>query len=99
MILSNIITLVFLFSCLAWYGFKYLELVIELEERSIDLDIPMWIPYLAIPISFAFSGFRVAQKLTYLITTPADKIVRKSEATMILEVDGDNKEIKKGGLQ
>ena len=93
MLLSNTLTLIFLMA-VSWYGFEYLQLVIELEERSIDLDIPMWIPYLAIPVSFAFGSFRVAEKIFYLINTPAEKIVKKSEATMILEEMNQKGEIR-----
>lgn len=83
MLLSHTVTLIFLLA-VSWYGYEYLKLVIELDERSIDLDIPMWIPYLAIPISFAFAGFRVAEKIVDIIKTPANKVVKKSEAEMIL---------------
>jgi len=83
MIVSHIVTLIFLIA-VSWYGYEYLQLVIELDERSIDLDIPMWIPYLAIPVSFAFAGYRVAQKLIYIIKTPAEEILKKSEAEMII---------------
>jgi C4-dicarboxylate transporter DctQ subunit len=83
MITSHLITIIFLVA-VAWYGYEYLKLVIELDERSIDLNIPMWIPYLAIPISFAFGAWRVAEKLVTIIKTPATEIVRESEAEMII---------------
>jgi C4-dicarboxylate transporter DctQ subunit len=83
MIISHIITLIFLLA-VAWYGYEYIKVVIELEERSIDLDIPMWIPYLAIPLSFSFGAWRVAEKLLIIIKTPAEKILRESEAEMII---------------
>ena len=83
MIISHSITLIFLVA-VAWYGYEYLKLVIELDEKSIDLNIPMWIPYLAIPLSFAFGAWRVAERLIQIIKTPASKIVRESEAQMII---------------
>ena len=83
MLLSHSVSLIFLLA-VSWYGYEYLELVIELDERSIDLDIPMWIPYLVIPISFAFAGFRVAEKIVEIIKTPANKILKESEAQMII---------------
>lgn len=83
MIVSHIVTLIFLLA-VSWYGYEYLELVIDLDERSIDLDIPMWIPYLVIPVSFAFAGYRVAEKLIYIIKTPANEVLKKSEAEMII---------------
>ena len=83
MLLSHTVTLIFLLA-VSWYGYEYLQLVIELDERSIDLDIPMWIPYLVIPVSFAFAGYRVAEKIIDIIKTPAQEVVLKSEAQMIV---------------
>lgn len=96
MIISHSITFVFL-AAISYYGYEYLLLVHELEETSIDLGIPMWIVYLVIPISFAFGAFRVAEKIYFLIVTPADKVLQISEAEMILQQmsQGENKELLK----
>lgn len=83
MIVSHSVTLIFL-AAVSWYGYEYLLLVIDLDERSIDLEIPMWIPYLVIPLAFASAALRVAQRLKEIIVTPAEKIVSRSEAQMIL---------------
>jgi len=83
MLLSHAITFIFL-AAVSYYGYRYLELVIELEERSIDLDIPMWIPYLVIPVSFAFAAYRVGEKIAYIIKAPAEEARIKSEAEMII---------------
>jgi len=83
MLLSHTITFIFL-AAVSYYGYYYLELVIELEEMSIDLEIPMWIPYLVIPIAFAFAAYRVAEKIVYIIQTPAEEVRMKSEAEMII---------------
>ena len=92
MIISHLITLIFLLA-VSWYGYEYLQLVIELDERSIDLDIPMWIPYLVIPVSFAFGAWRVGEKLIHIIQSPAEQIRRESEAEMIIaEVEANANE-------
>jgi len=83
MLLSHLVSFIFL-AALSFYGYQYLELVMELEERSIDLDIPMWIPYLVIPIAFAFAAYRVGEKIVYIILTPADEVRSKSEAEMLI---------------
>jgi len=83
MLISHSITFVYL-AAVSFYGYKYLQLVIELDEMSIDLEIPMWIPYLVIPVAFAFAAFRVAEKIVYIIKTPAEKVKIMSEAEMIL---------------
>jgi C4-dicarboxylate transporter DctQ subunit len=83
MLFSHSITFIFL-AAVSYYGYQYLQLVIELEEMSIDLEIPMWIPYLVIPIAFAFAAYRVAEKIIYIIQTPASEVRIKSEAEMII---------------
>jgi len=83
MLFSHLVTIVFLIA-VSYYGYKYLLLDIELDERSIDLDIPMWIPYLVIPIAFAFAAYRVLEKIVYIIKTPAEKVRSQSEAEMII---------------
>jgi C4-dicarboxylate transporter DctQ subunit len=83
MLFSHLVTFVFL-AAVSWYGYKYLLLEIDLEERSIDLDIPMWIPYSVIPVSFAFAAWRVAEKFITIWQTPAEAVVHRSEAEMIL---------------
>ena len=82
--ISHFVSFIFLI-VVGYFGYEYLLLVMDLEENSIDLEIPMWIPYLVIPVSFAFATFRVGEKIIEIIKTPADKVLRKSEAEMILE--------------
>ncbi len=97
MILSHILVIIYL-SAVAYYGYKFLQLEIELEEVSVDLVIPqihwlgmsddwavpMWIPYSVIPIAFASAALRVFEKLIEIIKTPAELARRESEAEMIL---------------
>jgi C4-dicarboxylate transporter DctQ subunit len=83
MLFSHLVTLLFLVA-VAWYGYQYLLLEIDLDERSVDLEIPMWIPYSVIPIAFASAAVRVVEKIVDIVRTPADEVVRKSEAEMIL---------------
>ncbi|ADV46987.1 TRAP transporter small permease [Nitratifractor salsuginis] len=83
MLFSHFVTFIYL-AAVSWYGYQYLLLTIDLDERSIDLDIPMWIPYSVIPVSFAFAAWRVAEKFIEIWHTPAEEVVRHSEAEMIL---------------
>ncbi|MCP4968999.1 MAG: TRAP transporter small permease [Arcobacter sp.] len=102
LLLSHLVTLIFLLS-VSYFGYEYLLLVIDLDERSIDLwDMPMWIIYLVIPISFAFAGYRVAERIYVILTTPHDKILKESEAEHVLSEMGigaqrnaDNENVKK----
>lgn len=84
MIFTKGLSALFLF-VVAFYGYKYLLLVIELEETSIDLEIPMWIPYLVIPISFGLSAYVVLYNLIKLIKTPYNEITFASETKDLLE--------------
>ncbi len=81
MLLSHLITFVFL-AAVSYYGYQYL--VAFSDEMSIDLEIPMWIPESVIPVAFAFAAYRVAEKIVFILRTPAEKVRTQSEAEMIL---------------
>jgi len=84
LLLSHTVTIVFLLA-IAYYGYQYLFLLIDLDERSIDLwDLPMWIVYLVIPIAFFFSAYRVGEKIIQIIKTPHEEVVAESEAEQVL---------------
>jgi len=84
LLLSHTITIIFL-SAVAYYGYEYLLLVHEIDERSIDLwDMPMWIIYLVVPVSFAFGAYRVGEKIVQILRTPHDEVVAESEAEQVL---------------
>lgn len=84
LIISHLVTLVFL-CAVSYYGYEYLLLVIDLDERSIDLwDMPMWIPYLVIPIAFAFAAYRVGERIHGILSTSHNKILKESEAEHVL---------------
>lgn len=81
---SHLVTFTFL-SLISYYGYQYMMLIQELEEKSIDLwDLPMEYVYAVIPISFAFGAYRVAERIIVIVKTPHDKIVNQSEAQMVL---------------
>jgi len=84
MLITRTVTFSYL-AVVAFYGYKYLLFVIELEEMSIDLEIPMWIPYLVIPVSFAFGAYRVGEHIIKLINTPANEIVIRTETEELME--------------
>jgi C4-dicarboxylate transporter DctQ subunit len=84
LLISHFVTIVFLLA-VAYFGYEYLLLVIDLDERSIDLwDMSMWIVYLVIPISFSFAAFRVGERIHVILSTPHDKILKESEAEQVL---------------
>ncbi len=81
MLFSHLITFIFL-AAVSYYGYQYL--VAFSDEMSIDLEIPMWIPESVIPVAFAFAAYRVAEKIVFILRTPAEKVRTQSEAEMIL---------------
>jgi len=84
LLLSHLVSLVFLVA-VAYFGYEYLLLVIDLDERSIDLwDMPMWIPYLVIPIAFSFAAYRVLEKIFMIFTTHHEDVLQHSEAEQVL---------------
>ncbi len=101
-IISLVVTFIYLIA-ISYYGYQYVLLYMDLEEISIDLNIPMWIPYSVIPISFAFSSIIILDKLIKLIKTPVDKFKIIDEGDEIIkefEVEKLVKEIerKTGGM-
>ena len=84
LLLNKTITLVFLI-LVSYFGYEYLELVIELEETSIDLEIAMWIPYLVIPVSFAFAAYGSLSAIIELLFTASEDLVFQNEADEIME--------------
>jgi len=50
------ITLIFLLF-IAIFGIEFVALAFNMNEISIDLNIPMWIIYMIIPISFFLAAF------------------------------------------
>ena len=96
LLLSHCITFIFLLA-VAYFGYEYVLFVHEMEEISVDLEVPMWIIYLVIPVSFFFGAFRVGEKIYEIIKTPAHKVLKKSEAEMIIEQmeQGENEKLLK----
>ncbi len=84
LLISHLVTFIFL-CAVSYYGYEYLLLVIDLDERSIDLwNMPMWIPYLVIPVAFALAAYRVAERIHAILSTSHDKILKESEAEHVL---------------
>ena len=97
LLFSHMVTLVFLLA-VSYYGYEYLELVVELEETSIDLEIPMWIPYLVIPISFAFSAYYIVEHIINLIKLPAEKLEFKDEVSDFMKKVEQNTQLNKDDI-
>lgn len=85
LILTTLIISTIYISAVAFYGYKYVLLYMDLGEVSVDLEIPLWIPYVVVPISFAFSAFILINKIFKTIKTPPEQLKLKGEAEQVLE--------------
>jgi C4-dicarboxylate transporter DctQ subunit len=78
-----------LFSCIflmfiAYLGVKLLLLNADLGETAPDVwDIPMWIPMIVLPLSFAAAAFRAGEKVYEFAKTPAENVLKSSEDELI----------------
>jgi len=98
-LLAHLITLGYLIA-VAYYGYLFIfdpDFGLKASgEISIDLNIPMWIPYTVIPIAFLTAAYRISQKTIELIKTPAEEVVTKTEHEMIIEeMELQMREVKK----
>ena len=102
LLISHLVTFVFLCS-VTYFGYLWVLETMEWGETSIDLYIfavnfspfsiekiplPQWIPFSVIPIAFAFSAFRVAERIHAILSTSHDKILAESEAEHVLSEMG-----------
>ncbi len=86
-LLTLFITILYI-GAIAYFGYQYVLLYIDLGEVSIDLDIPLWIPYVVIPVSFGISTVILLDKIITTLKTPAKELSNKSEAELLLEEMG-----------
>lgn len=67
----------------AYLGYELVLLMADLEEMSVDLEIPMWIPQLVLPLAFGGAAFRAFEKVWEVASTDASEVLTKSEAELI----------------
>lgn len=66
MLLINISGLIFMLA-VAIFSIKIIQNNFKFPQLSPALQIPMWIPYLSIPIGFGLSSVRYVQEILYAI--------------------------------
>jgi C4-dicarboxylate transporter DctQ subunit len=57
----------------------------DFDEISVDLNIPMWIPHLVLPIAFALAAYRCAEKLVDIYKTDSNDIKLFSEHEAVIK--------------
>jgi len=86
---SNFVSIAYL-SVVSYFGYELIVLLEDFGEMSIDLEIPLWIPHLVLPIAFALAAYRAAEKLYEVYKTDTSELKLFNEHESIIE------EIKKG---
>src|SRR5574344_592254 len=77
---------------ISYFGYKLILMLMDFGEINVDLQVPLWIPQLVIPIAFFLAAYRVAEKLVELYKTDAQNIKLFSEHEAIIEeIKGENK--------
>ena len=93
LIFAHSVSFIYL-AAMSYFGYQLVLIIVEFEEMSVDLNIPMWIPNLVLPLAFGFAAFRVGEKIYEVSITDADDVMKNSEEELIhdiSEMQGANK--------
>lgn len=82
MLLSYVITFVYL-SIMSYLGYKLILVLIDLNDISIDLDIPTWIPTLVLPLAFGGAAYRAGEKIYEVAKEDASRVIKETELEII----------------
>ncbi len=86
MILANLISVAYLIF-ISYFGYQLILMLIDFEEMSVDLDIPVWIPHLVVPIAFAMAAYRAAEKVYEIsITDSKDLFIYSEHEEIVKEI-------------
>ena len=89
LIFANLISVAYL-GLMPYFGYYLVIMLIDFGEMSVDLNIPMWIPHLVLPIAFALAAYRTAEKLVEVLKTDSNEIKLFSEHEVIInEIKGE----------
>ena len=79
LILSAILISIFFTAGMCYLSFFYVRETYRMELITVDLQIPQWIPYLALPFGFALITFRFIQVGWLVYTGRQEKITQSNE--------------------
>ncbi len=68
---------------MSYFGYQLVLILREMDEMSIDLDVPMWIPTLVLPLAFAGAAYRAGEKVVEVAREDADKVLKSTEEEII----------------
>jgi len=90
-IIGNLAVLVYL-GAVTYYSYLFIfdpELGVKASgEINVDVGIPMWIPYLIVPIAGVLGFYFATYHLWEIIKTPADRLKTHGEVEEVLEEFG-----------
>ncbi len=69
---SLIVILIYLIALICW-GYNFCVFNYELEQASVDLQLPFWIIYMSVPISMSIASYQVILKIFRTLRVPQDQ--------------------------
>ncbi len=66
---SLVVIVIYLIALVVW-GYNFCVFNYELEQVSIDLELPFWIIYMCVPISMSIASYQVILKIIKLLKIP-----------------------------
>ncbi len=82
MIFAHTISFIYL-AVMAYFSYQLILILIDLNDISVELNIPSWIPTLVLPLSFAGAAYRAGEKIFEVAKEDADKVLEHTEFEMI----------------
>ena len=80
---ANLVSIIYL-ALISYFGYQLVLMLVDFGEMSIDLEIPLWIPHLVLPIAFALAAYRSAEKLVEIYQTDSKDIKLYNEHEAVI---------------
>lgn len=68
---------------MAYFGYQLILILQDMDEMSIDLNIPMWVPTLVLPLAFGGAAYRAGEKVYEVAKEDANKVIKTAEYEII----------------
>jgi C4-dicarboxylate transporter DctQ subunit len=85
LIFAHTLSFIYL-AAMSYFGYQLVLLIADFGEMSVDLNIPMWIPNLVLPVAFGAAAFRAGEKIYEVSVTDADDVMINSEEELIHDI-------------
>ncbi len=81
-VVANFISFGYL-SISAYFGYRVVAEIYDMELMTDDLGIGMWIPNLVLPLAFGGAAFRAGEKVIEIAQTNADEVLIRNEEEVV----------------